>query len=78
MYKIELTNFFTYSFSIDCLIFGYQQGKIHVLLIKRSIEPYENMWAIPGDLVYPDEDLPMAAERILHDLTSLKNVQPIF
>ena len=74
MYKIELTNFFTYSFSIDCLIFGYQQGKIHVLLIKRSIEPYENMWAIPGDLVYPDEDLPMAAERILHDLTSLKNV----
>ena len=74
MYKIELTNFFTYSFSIDCLIFGYQQGKIHVLLIKRSIEPYENMWAIPGDLVCPDEDLPMAAERILHDLTSLKNV----
>ena len=74
MYKIELTNFFTYSFSIDCLIFGYQQGKIHVLLIKRSIEPYENMWAIPGDLVYPDEDLPNAAERILHDLTCLKNV----
>ena len=74
MYKIELTNFFTYSFSIDCLIFGYQQGKIHVLLIKRSIQPYENMWAIPGDLVYPDEDLPNAAERILHDLTSLKNV----
>ncbi len=74
MYKIELSNFFNYSFSIDCLIFGYQQGKIHTLLIKRSIEPYENMWAIPGDLVYPDEDLPIAAERILHDLTSLKNV----
>jgi 8-oxo-dGTP diphosphatase len=74
MYKIELTNFFTYSFSIDCLIFAYQQGKMHVLLIKRSIEPYENRWAIPGDLVYPDEDLPIAAERILHDLTCLKNV----
>jgi 8-oxo-dGTP diphosphatase len=74
MQNIELTNFFTYSFSIDCIIFGYQQGKIHALLIKRSIEPFENMWAIPGDLVYPDEDLPNAAERILHDLTSLKNV----
>ena len=74
MYKIELTNFFTYSFSIDCLIFGYQLGIIHVLHIKRSIEPYDNMWAILGDLVYPDEDLPNAAERILHDLTCLKNV----
>lgn len=74
MSNIELSNFFTYSFSLDCVIFGYQQGKIHVLLIKRSIEPFENMWAIPGDLVYPDEDLPNAAERILYDLTRLKNV----
>ncbi len=75
MYKIALQDFFTYSFSLDCIIFGYQHGQIKVLLIKRSIEPYMNFWAIPGDLVYPDEDLPDAAKRILLDLTKLDNIE---
>jgi 8-oxo-dGTP diphosphatase len=39
------------------------------------MEPFENYWAIPGDLVYPDEDLPVAAERILKELTGLDNIQ---
>lgn len=38
------------------------------------MEPFKSLWAIPGDLVNPDEDLPVAAERILFDLTSLKNI----
>ena len=74
MYKIEFKDFFTYSFSLDCVIFGFQNGKIHVLLIKRAMEPYKNNWAIPGDLVYPDEDLNEAANRILVELTNLSNV----
>jgi 8-oxo-dGTP diphosphatase len=39
------------------------------------MEPYKGDWAIPGDLVNPDEDLPHAAERILFELTSLKNIE---
>ncbi|MFM7723219.1 MAG: NUDIX hydrolase [Bacteroidota bacterium] len=57
------------------MIFGFTEGKIKTLLIKRSIDPYKDYWAIPGDLVYPDEDLPFAAERILRELTGLTNVQ---
>lgn len=75
MYKIEFEQFFSYSFSLDCVIFAYQQGQIKVLLIKRAMEPYLNDWAIPGDLVYPDEDLPVAARRILKDLTNLDNIE---
>ncbi|MEY4141827.1 MAG: hypothetical protein RL110_1199 [Bacteroidota bacterium] len=75
MYKIEFSDFFTSAFSVDCLIFGFSEGKIKTLLIRRSIEPFKNRWAIPGDLVYPDEDLPLAAERILRELTGLTNVQ---
>ncbi len=65
MYKIDFSDFFSSAFSVDCLIFGYSEGKIKTLLIKRAIDPYKDYWAIPGDLVYPDEDLPDAAERIL-------------
>ena len=75
MYKIEFSDFFTSAFSVDCLIFGFSEGKIKTLLIRRSIEPFKNRWAIPGDLVYPDEDLPLAAERILRELTGLTNIQ---
>jgi 8-oxo-dGTP diphosphatase len=75
MYKIDFNNFFTYAFSVDCVIFGYKEGKIHVLLIRRSMEPYDGHWAIPGDLVYPDEDITDAASRILSELTKIENLE---
>lgn len=74
-YKIKFDNFFSYSFSLDCLIFGFREGKIYVLLIKRDMEPFIGEWAIPGDLVYPEEDLPDAANRILTELTSVEKVE---
>ena len=75
MYRIEFSDFFTSAFSVDCIIFGYSEDRIKALLIKRSVKPFENYWAVPGDLVYPDEDLPQAAERVLFELTGLKNVE---
>jgi 8-oxo-dGTP diphosphatase len=55
LYKIELTDFFTSAFSVDCMIFGYEEGQLKVLLIERGVEPFNHNWAIPGDLVYPNE-----------------------
>lgn len=75
MYKIDFNNFFTYSFSVDCVVFGYKNGQIHALLIKRSMEPFDGSWAIPGDLVYPDEDISDAASRILGELTTISNLE---
>ncbi|MDG1915268.1 MAG: NUDIX domain-containing protein [Crocinitomix sp.] len=74
MYKIEFDNFFTYSFSSDCVIFGFRDGEISVLLIKRAMEPFKDQWAIPGDLIYPDEDLLDASKRILFELTQLTDI----
>lgn len=71
----SLSKFFSYSFSLDCLIFGFQDGKINLLLVKRESEPFKDQWAIPGDLIYPDEDLPLAASRILKDLTAIEGVE---
>jgi len=74
LYKINFSDFFTSAFSVDCLIFGFSKGEIKTLLIKRSVEPFKDFWATPGDLVYPDEDLSIAAERILKELTGLSNI----
>lgn len=66
--------FFTLAASVDCVLFGFDQGKLKVLLIQRGTEPFKGMWALPGDLLRPDEDLDFAAKRILDSLTGLQNV----
>lgn len=67
-------DFFSIAFSVDNVIFGFDQSELKVLLIKRSFDPYQGMWALPGDLVLPDEDLRSAPVRVLKELTGLDNV----
>ena len=70
----EVSNFFKSAFSIDNVIFGFDEGDLKVLLIKRGADPYKGLWALPGDLIYPNEGLETAAKRVLQELTGLSNV----
>ena len=70
----ELNNFFKSAFSVDNVIFGFDEGDLKILLINRGAEPFKGMWALPGDLVYPNEDLDSAAGRVLEELTGLREV----
>jgi hypothetical protein len=36
MYRIDFNDFFTSAFSVDCILFGYSEGEIKALLIKRA------------------------------------------
>jgi 8-oxo-dGTP diphosphatase len=73
-YNIEIEEFFKTAFSVDCVVFGFSGKELQVLLIERGQEPFEGMAALPGDLVYPNEDLDSAANRVLKDLTGLDDV----
>lgn len=70
----EIDTFFKSAFSVDNIIFGFDEEGLKVLLIKRGMIPYQDHWALPGDLVYPNEDLETAAGRILEELTGLRDV----
>ena len=67
-------DFFRTALTVDNVIFGFDEADLKVLLIKRGAEPYRDLWALPGDFMYPDEDLDNAAERVLKELTGLENV----
>lgn len=67
-------NFFKSAFTVDNVIFGFDEGDLKVLLIRRGEEPYHGKWALPGYFVYPNEDLDGAAIRVLEELTGLNNV----
>ena len=73
-YQIPIDKFFQFGLSVDCVVFGYQDAKLKVLLIKRGADPFKGQWALPGDLVYPNEDIEVAARRILFDLTVIDNL----
>lgn len=71
---MPLKEYFVFGLSVDCVVFGYQQGKIKVLLIERDAEPYRGSWALPGDLVSPKDDLLYSANTVLTRLTGLEDI----
>lgn len=62
-------------FSIDCLIFGFEAGELKILLIERNEEPFMGWFALPGYIVKQDESVDDAADRILYELTGLRDLQ---
>jgi 8-oxo-dGTP diphosphatase len=60
--------------TVDVVTFIIQEGRLHVLLIKRRNPPYQGMWAIPGGFVEVDEPLETAAARELREETGLHDI----
>jgi len=58
--------------TVDAVVFGYEEGNISVLLIKRKYEPFKGKWAIPGGFIENDESLEEAVERELFEETGIK------
>ena len=60
--------------SVDCVIFGFDENKLKVLLIRSDLKKYQSKWSLLGDLVKPEEDLHDSAYRILKQRTGLNDV----
>lgn len=62
------------SLTVDCVIFGRDEGDLKVLLIQRGLEPFLGKWALPGGFVRIDETLEEAAKRELQEEAGVGNV----
>jgi 8-oxo-dGTP diphosphatase len=60
--------------TVDCVVFGFDEGELKVLLIERGLEPFKGKWALPGGFVRVDETLEEAARRELTEEAGLKNI----
>lgn len=63
-----------YLFAVDCVIFGYSESELQLLLFKRQIEPCKGEWSLVGGFVEQEESSDDAAKRVLHNLTGLKDI----
>ena len=58
--------------SIDCVIFGYENKELKVLIAKSKLG--ENIWNLPGGFILKTEGIEKAASRILYERTHLENI----
>ncbi len=59
--------------STDCIIFGYFDNKLHVLLHPRDMNPGQGEPSLMGGFVDDDESVDNAAKRVVTQLTGLED-----
>ena len=70
LYKIHPQHYV----AVDCVIMGYQDEEIKLLLYPRSFEPYKGKWSLLGGFVQDNESADDAAARILKQTTGLEQI----
>jgi len=59
------SQFPAFAVTVDVVVLTISDGRLHVLLVRRGVTPFEGMWALPGGFKRPNETLDEAAEREL-------------
>ncbi|BFM43486.1 NUDIX domain-containing protein [Flavobacterium sp. CFS9] len=57
--------------SIDCVIFGFHDNQLKVLLIKT---PFDDKWSLPGGFIPIEEDIDTAAVTVLKERTGMQGI----
>lgn len=60
--------------SVDCIIFGFEEDKLKILLGKRKMDPGRGQWSLYGGFVNANESVDEAANRVLKTLTGMSKV----
>ena len=72
MQDYDPSHFPAFAVTVDVVILTMSDDRLHVLLVRRGVEPFQGMWAIPGGFKRPEETLDEAAERELREETSVE------
>jgi len=65
------SQFPAFAVTVDVVILTMSDSRLHVLLVRRGVAPFEGMWAIPGGFKRPTETLDEAAKRELREETGV-------
>lgn len=60
--------------AVDCVILGYNEGELCLLLYPRSFEPSKGAWSLMGGFVQEEESSEEAAARVLKQTTGLDDI----
>jgi ADP-ribose pyrophosphatase YjhB (NUDIX family) len=67
-------NQYRHLFAVDCVIFGYSNEELNLLLFHRELQPARGKWSLVGGWVNENESVEGAANRVLKGITGLENI----
>lgn len=60
--------------SVDCLILGFKNEKLYLLISKRKFEPLKGQNSLMGGFLRPDESLTETVNRVVYEYTGIRDV----
>jgi ADP-ribose pyrophosphatase YjhB (NUDIX family) len=60
--------------AVDCIILGFENGKLKLLIMQRKVDPMEGEWSLMGGFLQNEESVDEAAGRVLKQTTGLENI----
>lgn len=60
--------------AVDCVIFGYEDDELKLLLYPRRFDPFKGEWSLMGGFVQDSESMEHTVERVLQQTVGLENI----
>jgi len=60
--------------SVDCIILGFKENKLYLLISKRKFEPLEGQDTLMGGFLREDESLSDTVSRVVYEYTGIQDV----
>lgn len=60
--------------AVDCVIFGYEEDELKLLLYPRRFDPFKGEWSLMGGFVHDNESMEDTVERVLQQTVGLENI----
>ena len=67
-------NSYEATITVDCVVFGFQDNVLKVLLVRRTIQPFMGSWMLPGGIMDEGQSLNEAINHVLHNLTGIHDI----
>jgi 8-oxo-dGTP diphosphatase len=60
--------------AVDCVVFGYEDDTLKLLLYPRRFEPQKGDWSLMGGFVHQHESIGQTVARVLSDTVGLQDI----
>lgn len=64
----------TFLVAVDCIIMGFRENELQILIARRPFEPLKGGWSLMGGFVNAPESINQAAERVVGEFTGIKDI----
>ena len=64
----------TFLVAVDCIIIGFRDNELHILIARRPFEPFRGGWSLMGGFVNAPENIKEAAKRVVIEFTGIDDI----